>query len=428
MSLEHVSVPGQVDNPLNKKVDRRGFLKITAGVGAAAGLAAVGGIAIPMISSDGEGANPNPDTQHLSGGNGTPTPDADPTTIPGSSPTATETITPEPTKTPEKEPSTLREAANRAGIQVGADLALNTLDMYSSIMPKEFNLIDMYGPLRWSVTESEKGKPQYGNAETIYNFAKRNSMDTIGHGIIYTNDYPDWLKNGSFSSDELKDILRKHVMDEVGHFKGRINKWHVITEAHSHPFLNPRDVLLDTLGDEYVDVAYQAARDADSSATLIYNDYGNETSRGANTLLTKSIVDRLKPKGLIDGVGMQMTVMANNPPTKEDLIKTLQSYGIPIFISEMTVNLQGINGTREERFAKQAEIYRTVVQAALDSGVCKSISFFNIGDKNYWLQTATKNPNYSPQAEATIFDDDLKPKPAYYAVLDVLKSRPPKIA
>jgi hypothetical protein len=130
MSLEHVSVPGQVDNPLNKKVDRRGFLKIAAGVGAAAGLAAVGGIAIPMISSDGEGANPNPDTQPLSVGNGTPTPDNDPTVTPDTDPTVSPTATPEATKTPETKvypPDSFRPAADKLGLKVGVLMADNDL-------------------------------------------------------------------------------------------------------------------------------------------------------------------------------------------------------------------------------------------------------------------------------------------------------------
>ena len=64
----------------------------------------------------------------------------------------------------------------------------------------------------------------------------------------------------------------------------------------------------------YIDVAFQAARDADNNALLFYNDYGAEGLGGKADqvyTLVKSMVSRGVP---IDGVGLQMHVNENSAP------------------------------------------------------------------------------------------------------------------
>ncbi len=438
MTLEHPPVPGKLPGELPKRpVSRRGFLKIAAGVGAAAGLAAVGGIAIPMISSDGEGANPNPDTQHLSGGNGTPTPDNDPTVTPDTDPTASPTATPEATKTPEVIPpfGELRLAADRAGIEIGTSIStenIATQPRFKDLKTLEFNSASLAYDLSWKNLEKRRGAVDYSNMDKMVDVLLSRKVSPEGHSLIYVDTYPDWLKNGNFSREELIDILKNHVTDTVTHFKGKINRWSIVNEAHAHPAIAPKDVFLDVIGNEYVDIAFQAARDAskdwDTPLILSYDDYGNETPGGPNTPLTKSIVDRLKAKGLIDRIGMQMRIDGAKPLKSENVAAQMRNYGVPVEITEMSVNLKDVVGSQEERFAKQAEIYRSICKAALDSGVCKSITFFTIGDKYSSDETDKRTPSYSPNADPTMYDDDLNPKPAYFAVLDVVKSLPPKAA
>ncbi len=132
----------------------------------------------------------------------------------------------------------------------------------------------------------------------------------------------------------------------------------------------------------------------------------------------------LKAKGLVDVLGLQMHLNGTNPPTKPALISNLQrlkDLGIPIRITEFDVRLTNVQGSSEQRFALQADIYKRVCEALLESNAGVSISVQNPGDKYSWLETPPVPTFGGPTAQPTPWDDDLNAKPAYYAMLDVLK-------
>jgi endo-1,4-beta-xylanase len=177
------------------------------------------------------------------------------------------------------------------------------------------------------------------------------------------------------------------------------------------------------IGPDYIDIAYEAAREADPSAILIYEDTENHFSAGITTQLTRETIRRLKGKNLVDGVGLEMHMrqFGNQVPTKADVTKTMQSYKLPVYVTEFDVTLKGVTGSQAQRFARQAQIYKDMFEACLESGVCKSFLFWGISDKYSWLENqASSGESYSTDADATMFDDDLNPKPAYFTIRDVL--------
>lgn len=94
----------------------------------------------------------------------------------------------------------------------------------------------------------------------------------------------------------------------------------------------------------------------------------------------------------------------------------MQSYGVPVLVTEFDVDLQNVTGSQDDRYALQAQVYKDMLTAALNSGVCKSFNVWGIGDKNSWLIKNKGETNAAP----TMYDDGLNPKPAYYAIRDVL--------
>jgi GH35 family endo-1,4-beta-xylanase len=134
-------------------------------------------------------------------------------------------------------------------------------------------------------------------------------------------------------------------------------------------------------------------------------------------------VQALKEKDLLDAVGMQMHIIGNangsanldprTPPTKDQLLEQMQRYGdsgLKVFVTELDVDISKLPGTMDERLARQAEIYSTVVRACLESGrICNDLNLWGVNDKETWMGEAALLFNYN------------QPKPAYYAVLDVLR-------
>jgi endo-1,4-beta-xylanase len=156
-----------------------------------------------------------------------------------------------------------------------------------------------------------------------------------------------------------------------------------------------------------VATAFQAAREADPSALLIFNDTDNHTLDGWTTPQTWRIVRHLKELGLVDGVGLEMHLDGSTPPTKEAVITTMRSYGVPVVVTEFDVNMTHVGGAQTDR---------DMLEACLESGVCRSFTVWGIGDKYSWLEAYQSLPN----ADATMYDDRLQPKPAYFAVYNVL--------
>jgi endo-1,4-beta-xylanase len=187
----------------------------------------------------------------------------------------------------------------------------------------------------------------------------------------------------------------------------------------------PNDPFWEKLGYDYIDIAFQAAREVNPEIELIYNDSMNQSladpdENGYTTSLTRRVTSRLKEKGLVDAVGMQMHIRAGNPPTKDDIIATMRSYEIPVHVTECDVDLSDIRGSQEDRLTLQAKIYRDIIAACIESGVCKSITFWGNGDDTSWLEVNSGRRNADPTLFISLPNGESAPKSAYYAIADLL--------
>jgi len=316
-----------------------------------------------------------------------------------------------------QEPTTLRQLAGEKPMLIGTYFTPDwfSYQTWREVVGREFNMAMLYPGLLWKDIEPRQNYFDFSMGDEQVQFALSKDMVICSHLLAPSSSYdnPDWVVNSYFSEDELKEILRNHIATVMNHYKGQISLWMVVEEAYLESYTG-EDFLYQKFSYDYLDLAYQIARDTDPSATLIYNDYDNHTPDGATTGLTKQIVERLKAKGLIDGVGLEMHLDGSNPPSKQDMINTMRGYGIPVYVTELDIDMKSVPGTQEERYSRQAEIYRDIIEACLESGVCEGFCVWGIGDKYSWLEWT------SSKADPTMYDDDLNPKPAYFAVFDAL--------
>jgi len=314
-------------------------------------------------------------------------------------------------------------AADRTNLNLGVLVGLYPgspdFDKLQEIQTYYFNsaLINV----NWSNLQPNNEKIDYqaSGLDWSVNFAHRNMKgSSLGLSLVWAADAPAWLKNGNFSRDELISIMTDHITEVMTRYKGKIGAWVVVNEPYISPYRTD-DVFHKVIGSDYIEIAFQAARESDPSAVLIYNDTLNETPDGLMTNLTRETVDNLKSKNLIDAVGLQMHLDGSKPPTKEELIKTMKTYGLPVYITEFDVNMKNVDGTPQERMQKQAEIYKTVIEAAIESGVCKNIFVFQVGDK-FSVWENFQGQGFSKDADPTPFNDNFQPKPAYYALVSAI--------
>lgn len=313
----------------------------------------------------------------------------------------------------------LRELGMRAGMDVGTSFSGQLFEnqTWRQIVDWNANLGVIDWGVYWKDLEPTRGEIHFDLIDRQLAFAEALGLKVRGHPLIYPGFLPDWLEHGSFSASELIGIMTQHIHDLMGRYRGRIAEWVVVNEPFVEPFRTD-DIFYQTIGPEYIAQAFQAARAADPVATLLYNDNENETVAGKLTAHTRQVVASLQPRGLIDGVGLQMHLNGANPPRQSDLVETMRGYGLPVYVTEFDIDLQQLSGSQQQRWQAQATIAGNVVQAVRASGVCRSFTVWEIGDKYSWIKLDLGHQ----QGDATPFDGSLNPKPEYAALLEAMRS------
>lgn len=336
-------------------------------------------------------------------------------------------------------PTGLRRLSKQRGITMGTELSWWSLrnPAYRNIMVKDFDVAILSD---FSSQEFWRGRGQY-NYEYLDNIVDwtlhsgwRVRASHLVWGAVESKAIPEWLLKGQYSRDEYIQILQKHVKTVVGHYKGRVTEWSIANEAISRSFCDSGcDFWNDKIGPEYIEIAFRAAKEADPDSILIFNDFNNESARDAETrrVIDKMLItvrDLRAREVPIDVVGMQMHLLlpwsSQTPPTKEDVLKTMQQFGalgVDVYVTELDMNLHGRQGSQQERWEFEAALYHDMMAACLESGVCKSFATWGLSDANSWL-TCTDGwwCVKLEDADPLMFDKEYRPKPAYNAVYDAL--------
>jgi endo-1,4-beta-xylanase len=179
------------------------------------------------------------------------------------------------------------------------------------------------------------------------------------------------------------------------------------------------------MGKEYMAQCFLWAHEADPKAILIYNEYGMEWSEKKLQAMKSIAFDFLKRKIPIHGLGVQFHVKTFDK--EEQIVRTLTELsktGLKIHISELDVMVNGHNQPnavytdslkqlQTEKFMLIFNAYRKQVPAKQQYG----ITFWNIADNDTWLRKVYKINEWP-----LLFDDNYIRKPAYYKVLEKVKS------
>src|ERR1051326_566595 len=129
--------------------------------------------------------------------------------------------------------STLRELAAKLGIHVGSavDYAALTSDtQYAQILGEQFSAFTPENEMKWVSVEPQQGVYTFEQADAEVQFAQQHQQLVRGHNLVWHSQLPGWLTGGTFTNEQLADILKQHVTTEVEHFKGKIWQWDVVNE------------------------------------------------------------------------------------------------------------------------------------------------------------------------------------------------------
>ena len=329
-------------------------------------------------------------------------------------------------------PQTLRDSAQSAGVLVGTAVrpSLFSEAAYSETLAREFNMVEPEDAMKWWKVRLSESTYDFGEGDQIVRFAQAHGMKVRGHCLVWDHHNPEWLGQGHFTSAQLSHLLQEHIATVMKHYAGQVFAWDVVNEAldekgrlKDSPWYNQPGIGMSDQGTAYIEQAFRWAHEADPQALLFYNEAEGEGLNRKSDAIYAMVKD-FKRRGVpIDGVGLQMHV------SRLDLdlaaiaanIARLTALGVQVHITEFDVSLpvDSSGQGRPDDLLRQAEIYRGVVRACLQSPGCTAIQTWGLTDKYSWIGSHS----HGTRGAALPFDRGYKPKPAYDAMLDEISAK-----
>ena len=315
---------------------------------------------------------------------------------------------------------TLRQLARKHHLKLGTAMGTSqfgTDPEYLAAAGREYSSVTPENAMKWDAIHPERDRYNFTGGDKIVAFAEAHHMMVRGHTLVWHSQNPQWLTNGTFTRDELIQILHNHIAKVVGHYRGRVKQWDVVNEVIADDGLGLRDNLwLRGIGPDYIAMAFRFAHEADPEARLYLNDYLTETVNPKSDLAL-ALAALLRALGVpINGIGIQMHRLEIVPQSFADIeanLARISAAGFQVWITELDVAI--LLPVDTAKLANQAVIYGDVVRACRNTRRCRGITTWGFTDRYSWI------PGFLPGFGAALpFDESLQPKPAYQAVVTAL--------
>jgi endo-1,4-beta-xylanase len=339
-------------------------------------------------------------------------------------------------------PDSLRALAAKVGLRIG--MALSTTDIttpaYSALAAGQFSVETPENAMKWGVVEPTQGVFDWSGADAVVAFAQANHQLVRGHTLLWHNQLPTWLTDGvtagTITNAQLKDLLRQHIMTEVGRYRGKIWQWDVANEFFANTFdqspplpngMSSGDFWIQHLGPDIISDAFRWAHQADPHALLCYNDYniaGEDGTNAKSNAVYAWLQQELAAGVPINCVGDQGHLDTqygfSGAAMQADLAR-YASLGLKVAITEADVRTFVDGPTTQvptsglEQFAQPFE-FGQMLKACLAVPQCISFTVWDLTDAVSWVQGFFPGEGY-----ATLYDVNSNPKPAYFELQQDLR-------
>jgi endo-1,4-beta-xylanase len=275
-------------------------------------------------------------------------------------------------------------------------------------------------------------------------FAKEHGLGMRGHTLVWHTQTPDWFFYEDYNTSNdvvdkdtmlarLENYIRQVLEFYQENYPGIIHSWDVVNEAvtlSAGQFDNSTGWYTRTkvgsgaeehytywykvVGPDYVEKAFEFARKyAAPGVSLFYNDYNVFDTPKTDAIVT--LLELLLEKDLVDGIGLQSAFGLNWPGSVttsfRQALRKFAELGLEIQMTELTIRIDN-----EEQFASQAFKYKEFFDLLLEMHVNNGgpanitvVNFFGLMDR-YLFYARDRQLHW-------LFDENLQPKPSYYAVV-----------
>lgn len=296
----------------------------------------------------------------------------------------------------------------------------------------------------------------FTNADAFVDYANTKNMSVHGHALIWHSDYqvPAFMKNWSGTPEDFITEIENHVTTIVNHFetKGNLVSWDVVNEALTDDtpsgfrstYVNQQgETVIDSpfyinSGNNaiYIEKAFLAARAANETVDLYYNDYNIEQNNSKTDKMIEMVKDFKNRSIPISGIGFQMHVCLRYPDaeTIATAIKKVVDEGLKVKITELDVAVNQpycdnypankINSFTTDIAFEQKQRYCEIIKAYLDTvpaNLRGGITVWGTTDANTWLDGLYSDDfNNQKISWPLLFDTNYNDKPALRGFADGL--------
>ncbi len=306
-------------------------------------------------------------------------------------------------------------------------------DRMAQTVYRNFNMVVCENAMKFDATEPSRNSFSYSGGDNVVAFAQSHNMYVRGHALCWHSQVPTWVSSDGktatndkgWTKQQLLDILKNHIFNVAGHYRGKVIQWDVVNECldDNQPDMNSyklRDnsVWKYVIGEEFIDSAFVWARQADPDAELYLNDYnvgpwqGSPSWEVGKTHALYNLAKRLKDDGIpIDGVGLQTHTSVGNV-SLADISRTFEEFqkiGLKCIITELDMTLGGASEK------EQGEKYGGLAEIIISHDNAPSMVVWGTDDAHSWIDD-------SQNTKPLLFNPDFSAKPAYLSVREAFKA------
>ncbi len=319
-----------------------------------------------------------------------------------------------------------------------------------ALVKEQFNSITSENILKWERVHPEPERYDFEPADRFVEFGEKHKMFIVGHTLLWHQQTPGWVfENGAGKPSDremLLQRLRDHIFAVAGRYKGRIHGWDVVNEAVEDDGRLRKSKWLEIIGPDYVQKAFEFAREADPKAELYYNDFNLWKKEKADAVVR--LVRDLQAKGIrVDGIGEQGHWGLDYPALNEAeaALQALAALGVKVMITELDItalpNPEDWSGaadiSRNDELRKHLNPYPQALPDSMQQVLAKRyaecfvlfhkhrdnisrVTFWGVNDGQSWLNNwpVRGRTNYP-----LLFDRDYQPKPAFEAVMQTMQAQ-----
>ena len=278
----------------------------------------------------------------------------------------------------------------------------------------------------------KKEKHTFLDTEEIMKYAKANDLKVLGSSLYVPNLKFPWLDIDDY--DAVKKVYGDYVIAMAKGYP-QVKTWDVLKSitAISKPFV--KDPILERYGNDFVAYILRTANEAAPHAQFMMSEFslscrGKWCTKKQRTLY-EQIKDLRRMGAKIDVVGIQARLNTKYKPSPAQtarFIKKLSRIGVEAQITDMDVNDRELPSSIPKRDEIVAEYYYDFLTRVLREPNLTRVVFAGLTDKTSWLRRVDPQGRRvdGSLARPCLFDENLAPKPAYWATVEAFtKEREP---